>query len=214
MEQLDDVRRQLGLDRVHVLGQSWGGILALDYILRRPAGVVSLVLADTSPSMPAWVREAGRLRSELPQELQHALAEHEAAGTTDSAEYQAALTAFYERHVCRLDPWPHYVQRAFARMDEDPEVYHTMWGPNEFTATGTLKTWDVSARLGEIETPTLVICGRYDEATPAIAETLRDGIAGAELHIFEQSSHLPHAEEPAAFRGVVEEFLARADSRS
>lgn len=213
VEQLDDLRSRLGLERVHILGQSWGGILALDYALRRPPGLVSLVLADTSASMPAWVREAARLRAELPQEVQDALLRHEADGSLESEDYQAALMEFYGRHVCRLRPWPDYVLRAFARLDEDPEVYQTMWGPNEFNATGTLKTWDVTERLGEIETPTLVLCGRYDEATPALAEVLRDGIAGAALHVFEQSSHLPHAEEPAAFLEVVDEFLARAEGR-
>jgi L-proline amide hydrolase len=211
VEQLDDLRRRLGLERVHVLGQSWGGMLALDYALRRPAGLASLVLADTAPSMSVWVREGARLRAELPDDVQRALAEHEAAGTVGSDEYQAAMMVFYARHICRLDPWPEYVERAFAEMDEDPEVYNTMWGPNEFTCTGTLKTWDVSARLGEIDVPTLVVCGRYDEATPAIAGALRDAIAGAELHVFEQSSHLPHAEEPEAFRAVVDDFLARVE---
>jgi len=213
-EQVDSVRAGLGLERVHLLGQSWGGVLALEYALLRPSGLVSLVLADTTPSMAQWVAETSRLRAELPSEVQRTLAAHEAAGTVDSPEYAAAMMVFYARHICRLDPWPEYVRRAFARMEEDPEVYYTMWGPNEFTCTGTLKTWDVRGRLGEIDVPTLVLCGRYDEATPAIAETLRAGIPGSELHIFEQSSHLPHAEEPQAYRAVVEGFLARVEHGS
>jgi len=211
VEQVDAAREGLGLERVHVLGQSWGGMLAQEYALRRPPGLVSLVLADTAPSMAQWVAETSRLRAELPDDVQRTLAEHEAAGTTDSLEYGAAMMAFYARHICRLDPWPECAQRAFARLDEDPEVYHTMWGPNEFTCTGTLKTWDVRGSLGHIDVPTLVLCGRYDEATPAIAETLRAGIAGAELHVFEQSSHLPHLEEPEAYLAAVEEFLARVE---
>jgi proline-specific peptidase len=212
VEELDNLRVGLGLDRVHILGQSWGGMLAQEYALRRPVGLMSLVLADTSPSMAQWVSEAGRLRAELPAEDQRTLAEHESAGTIDSPEYGQAMMVFYSRHICRVDPWPDYVSHAFARMEEDPEVYHTMWGPNEFTCTGNLKTWDVRERLGEISVPTLVVCGRYDEATPAIAETLRAGIAGAELHIFEHSSHLPHAEEPEAFRTVVADFLERVEA--
>ena len=213
VEQLDDLRRQLGLERVHVLGQSWGGMLALDYALRRPPGLASLVLADTSPSMPAWIRETARLRTGLPQDVQDVLDSHEEDGDLASEEYQTALMAFYERHVCRVRPWPEFVQRAFARMEEDPEVYSTMWGQNEFNATGTLRTWDVTGRLWEIDTPTLVLCGRHDEATPALAELLRDGIAGAQLHVFEQSSHFPHVEEPATFLAVVDAFLNRVDAR-
>jgi proline-specific peptidase len=212
VEQLDDLRRQLALERVHVLGQSWGGMLALDYALHRPSGLASLILADTSPSMPAWIRETARLRRELPQDVQDVLDRCEAEGDLDGEEYQAALMAFYERHVCRV-PWPEYVKRAFAEMEEDPEVYFTMWGPNEFNATGTLRTWDVTARLGEIDAPTLVLCGRHDEATPALAELLREGIAGAQLHVFKQSSHFPHVEEQAAFLAAVDEFLDGVDGR-
>lgn len=211
VEELANVRFRLGLDCVHILGQSWGGMLALDYALRKPAGIASLVLADTAPSMAQWVTETARLRAGLPEDVQRTLAGHEAAGTIDSPEYTEAMLAFYTRHVCRLAPWPDYVARAFAALEEDPEVYTTMWGPNEFTCTGTLHAWDVRDRLGEIDVPTLVLCGRHDEATPAIAQTLVDGIPGAQLHVFEHSSHLPHAEEPEAFRAVVDGFLTRVD---
>lgn len=212
VEELENVRHGLSLDHVHILGQSWGGMLALDYAVRRPAGVAGLILADTAPSMELWGTESARLRAGLPDHVRATLNEHEAAGTIDSPDYLAAMMAFYAEHVCRLDPWPEYVGRAFAALEEDPEVYNTMWGPNEFTCTGSLKTWDVRDRLGDIDIPALVICGRHDEATPAIAQTLVDGIPGAGLHIFEDSSHLPHAEEPAAFRAVVEEFLTRVDA--
>ncbi|MBM3147210.1 MAG: proline iminopeptidase-family hydrolase [Actinobacteria bacterium] len=212
VEELENVRRGLGLERVHILGQSWGGMLALDYAVRRPQGVAGLVLADTAPSMEQWVAESARLRAELPDDVRTTLEEHEAAGTIESPEYQAAMMAFYAEHVCRADPWPEYVERAFSALEEDSEVYNTMWGPNEFTCTGSLKTWDVRDRLADIDIPTLVVCGRHDEATPAIAQTLVDGIPGAESHIFEDSSHLPHAEEPDAYRAVIEEFLARVDA--
>lgn len=212
VDELQNVRRGLGLERVHILGQSWGGMLALDYVVRQPQGVAGLILADTAPSMEQWVAEAAHLRSELPGDVREALERHEAAGTTESPEYRAAMMAFYARHVCRLDPWPEYVERAFAALEEDPEVYATMWGPNEFTCTGRLKTWDVRDKLAEIHVPTLVVCGRHDEATPAIAQSLVDGIPGAKLHIFESSSHLPHAEEPQAFREVVETFLTAVET--
>jgi len=211
VEEIENVRAGLGLERIHLLGQSWGGMLAREYALRRPSGLVSLVLADTGASMRQWVAEATRLLEGLPEDVRRVIAEHQAAGTFDSPEFVEAMNVFYGRHVCRRDPMPDYVAGAFAALDEDAEVYNTMWGPNEFTATGTLKDWDVSERLGEIRVPTLIVSGRYDEATPAMQETLRAGIAGAEQHIFEQSSHLPHAEEPEAFRAVVGEFLDRVE---
>jgi proline-specific peptidase len=214
VEELGAVREALGLGRVHILGQSWGGMLAMEYALTQPQGVLSLVIADSPASMHQWVTEANRLRAELPPEVQQLLLEHEAAGTTESAEYQEAMQVFYQRHVCRLDPMPECVARTFQKLAEEPEVYNTMNGPSEFHVVGTLKDWDITGRLGEIHLPTLLISGRYDEATPAIIETIRRGIPGSEWRIFEQSSHMPHVEETALVLPAINEFLDRNDGKS
>ena len=211
VEEVNAVRAALGLDRVHILGQSWGGMLGMEYALTKPAGLASLTIADSPASMTQWVSEANRLRAELPPDVQQTLLAHEAAGTTDSPEYVAAMDVFYRRHVCRVDPMPEYVARAFANIDANPEVYHTMNGPSEFHVIGTLKDWDITDRLGEIHAPALVISGRYDEATPAIAETVHQGIPGSEWVLFEYSSHMPHAEEPERFMQVLDDFLARIE---
>jgi L-proline amide hydrolase len=139
--------------------------------------------------------------------VEQTLRHHEEAGTTDDMAYEEAMQVFYQRHLCRLDPWPYL--RTFAKLEDNPEVYNTMWGPSEFHATGTLKEWDIRDRLGEIELPTLVTSGRYDEATPAIAETVHRGIAESEWVIFEQSSHMAHLEEE--YRRVVEDFMRRVE---
>ena len=214
VEEVAAVRAALGLSRVHLLGQSWGGMLALEVALARHPGLVSLVLADSLASVPIWTAEMNRLRGELPAEVREVLARHEAAGTTGSPEYQEAVMVFYRRHLCRLDPFPGCVERTFANLAADPEVYNTLWGPSEFYATGRLKGWDVTPRLGEIRLPTLVLSGRFDEATPAIAEALRLGIAGSERVTFEESSHMPHVEETDRFLSVVGDFLARAEERA
>ena len=207
------VRAALGLDRVHLLGQSWGGMLAMEYALTQPIGLASLLIESSPASMRQWVAEANRLRDALPPDVQATLLRHETAGTTADPAYEAAMAVFYARHVCRLDPMPPCVARAFAKLAENPEVYHTMNGPSEFHVVGTLRDWDITARLGEIRVPTLVLSGRHDEATPAIAATVRGGIPGAEGVIFEESSHLCHAEEPARFLAVVTDFLDRIEAR-
>ena len=211
VEELATMRQALGLDRVHILGNSWGGMLAQEYALTQPSGLASLVLHSSLASSPQWVAEANRLRAELPPAVQATLLHHEAAGTTDDPAYEEAMTVYYRRHVCRVDPWPACVVRAFAKLAEDPEVYHTMNGPREFHMTGIIKDWDITGRLGEIQVPTLITSGRYDEATPAISETIQRGIPGSEWVLFEQSSHLAHAEEPARFNSVVSDFLARVE---
>jgi L-proline amide hydrolase len=128
--------------------------------------------------------------------------------------YEEAMQVFYQRHVCRLVPWPEPWKRALAKLMANPEVYNTMFGPSEFHATGTLKEWDIRDRLGEIHLPTLVTSGRYDEATPAIAETVHRGIAGSEWVIFEQSSHVPHLEEEDEYRHLLNDFMRRVEGQA
>lgn len=214
VEEVGVLRRALGLERVHILGQSWGGMLGMEYALTQPSGLASLVVADSPASMLQWVSEANRLRAELPPDVQATLLEHEAAGTVDSPEYVEAMLVYYRRHVCRRDPWPDYVNRAFDKLAQNPEVYRTMNGPSEFYVTGTLKEWNIVDRLGEIRVPTLVIGGRFDEATPAITETVHRGIPGSEWVIFENSSHFPHVEETERYLQVLSQFLNRVESRA
>ena len=209
VEEVDAVRDALGLDRLHLLGQSWGGMLGMEYAFTRPAGLQSLAICDSPSSMRLSVSEANRLREQLPPEVQRTLLEHEAAGTTESAEYLAACDVFYDRHVCRVRPYPAGVQRSFDQMPN--EVYLTMNGPSEFHCIGTLRDWDVTPRLGEIDVPTLVVSGAHDEATPLIAGTVHEAIPGSRWELFEHSSHMPHVEEPERFLQVVGDWLDRHD---
>lgn len=211
VEEVTAVRQALSLDRLHILGQSWGGMLGMQYALTRPEGLVSLIVADSPASMTQWVSEANRLRADLPPAVQATLLEHEANGTTDTKDYQDAVEVYNARHLCRVSPMPDYVKRSFDQILADPEVYHTMNGPSEFHVIGKLKTWDITSRLGEITTPTLVLSGRHDEATPLIAETVQRGIPGAEWVLFEESSHMPHVEETERYLEVVDEFLTRIE---
>jgi proline-specific peptidase len=214
VEELGVVRRGLGLEHLHILGQSWGGMLGMEYALTQPAGLASLIVADSPASMLQWVAEANRLRAELPADVQETLLKHEAAGTTEDPAYQEAMLVFYGRHVCRLDPWPDCVNRAFEKLQKDPEVYNTMNGPSEFHVIGVLKDWDIVDRLGEIHVPTLVISGRYDEATPVIAETVQRGIPASEWILFENSAHMPHVEETERYLQVLTGFLDRIESQA
>ena len=171
VRELQNLVDALGIaDRYHVLGQSWGGFLAQEYALTQPTGLRALVLADTAASFPDFVADANQLRAQLPPDVEATLRRHEEAGTTDDPEYLAACDVFYERHVCRVDPWPDEVVDTFASIERDPTVYHTMNGPSEFHVIGTIKDWQVKDRLGDIDVPTLLVSGRYDEATPALQQ--------------------------------------------
>jgi L-proline amide hydrolase len=214
-DELVELTEHLGIaDRYAVVGQSWGGMLAMEHALDHPAGLRAIVVANSPSSMELWVQEANRLRADLPEDVQDALLRHEEAGTTDDPEYHEATEAFYARHVCRVLPRPDYVDRSFAQIEAEPTVYHTMNGPSEFHCIGSLHTWDITDRLGEIDVPTLLVSGRHDEATPLIVGTIHERIPGSRWELFEDSSHLPHVEEPERFLTVVEEFLATsADTR-
>ena len=211
-DELVALTEHLGIaGRYAVVGQSWGGMLAMMHALDRPAGLRAIVVADSPASMELWVSEANRLRRDLPPDVQDALTRHEEAGTTGDPEYEAAVTVFYERHLCRVVPFPDCVQRSFAQMAEDPTVYHTMNGPSEFHVVGSLKGWDITERLGEIDVPTLLVSGKHDEATPLIVGEIHARVPGSQWALFEESSHMPHVEEPEAFLERVEAFLQSVD---
>jgi L-proline amide hydrolase len=212
-DELAELARHLGIDgRYHLLGQSWGGMLAMEHALTHPAGLLSIVVADSPASMRLWVEEANRLRAALPPGVNETLTRHEAAGTTADPAYEEAVMVFYRRHLCRLERWPDGLDRSFAAMAADPTVYHTMNGPSEFHCIGSLKDWDITDRLGEIDVPTLLLSGRYDEATPHIVEQIHSRVPRSEWIVFEESSHSPHVEEPEAFLAAVERFLDRVES--
>ncbi len=210
LDELDSLLAHLGIDgRYAIFGQSWGGMLAAEHAVRRPTGLTALVIANSPASMDLWVREAGRLRAALPADVQATLARHEADGTTTDPEYQKATRVFYDRHVCRIDPWPDDAARTFAAIEKDPTVYTTMNGANEFFVTGTLRRWTIIDRLDRIAAPTLVMSGRHDEATEACVRPFAERIGGAEWQVFEHSSHMPHIEEREACMARVADFLDR-----
>jgi len=212
VEELDNLLRHLGVaGAYHILGQSWGGMLAAEHAVLRPKGLKALVISDSPASMETWVSEANKLREALPAEVQATLLRHEKAGTTSSPEYIKATRVFYDRHVCRVNPWPPEVARTFAALEEDPTVYFTMNGPSEFHVVGTLKHWTIVDRLHLIQAPTLLISGKYDEATPACVQPFADKIKNVRWAKFENSSHMPHVEETERYLKVVGDFLAAND---
>jgi L-proline amide hydrolase len=266
IDELSALREALGLDRIHLLGHSWGGMLAIEYLLTKPSGVGSLVLSSTLSRTQFWVEEARRLRRDMPayvvatmrrfeegfdrtetvapvphvEETRPGIAPEDVtlqarmmqwtlplmttalvqrmaswASVVPSfrrAAYEIAGMAFLRRHVCRMARVPLALCEDYLARNQ--QVYETMWGPSEFFATGVLADWNVEARLGKIDVPTLILSGRYDEATPAQQERLRDGIRGAQWAILEHSAHLTFIEEPVRYLNLVASFLDRVEAGS
>lgn len=212
VRELDNLIEHLGIgDRYHVLGQSWGGMLAQEHVLTQPPGLRSVVLSNTAASFASFAIEANGLRAALPPEVEATLQRHEEAGTTEDPEYLAACQVYYSRHLCRVDPWPEEMTRTFTLLEEDPTVYRTTNGPSEFHVIGSFKDWSVADRLHEIRIPTLVISGGHDEATPVLQQVLMNGIEGAEQVMLEESSHTPFWEERELYMTAVGDFLSRHD---
>lgn len=209
VEELGQLREALQLDEVHILGHSWGTTLAAAYMLTKPQGVKSIIFSSSCLSAPLWAEDQDRNRKKLPLQVQETLATCEANGTTDSQEYIEATAEFNKRFVCRIDPWPQFLKEGAHLKNRD--VYNIMWGPSEFHVTGNLKDFDCTERLHEINVPTLYTCGRYDEATPESTEYFKSLTPNAQIHIFEQSAHMPYLEEPDEFLQVISQFLREVD---
>jgi L-proline amide hydrolase len=206
------VRAQLGLTHIHLLGTSWGGMLALEHVLSGANGIRGLVLSSTLASAEQWAAEQKRLRDALPPDVIAVLDRHEKAGTYDDPEYQRAEEVLFERHFYR-GPKPR-AELDLMSAERAADVYRAMWGPNEWTMTGALRGWDVRDRLHEIDVPTLVIRGRHDMCTDAVAATLVQGISDVREVVLEQSSHTPVLEEPDRYLEAVGAFLAECDGRA
>jgi L-proline amide hydrolase len=212
LRELDNLLAGLGiLGDYHLLGQSWGGMLAAEHAVRRPRGLRSLLLSNAPASMALWRSEAKVLRSQLDPEVAGVLDHHEAQGTTTDPEYLRAVQVYYDQHVCRVVPNPPDLLRTMHFMSLDATVYHLMNGPNEFYCTGTLRDWSIIERAHRVVVPTLLLSGRHDEATPRTVQPFFDAIRGARWEIFESSSHMPFLEERERYLEVVNEFLIGVD---
>jgi proline iminopeptidase len=209
VDEVTAVRRALGLDSIHLLGSSWGGALAAEYVLSaKPAGVRSVILSSPLISTPDWIADADSLRTTLPAHVQAALDRHEAAGTLEHPEYKAATDSFYARYVRRL---PVADEPQCAGVSSNRAIYEYMWGPTEFTSTGSLRRWSRSEDLQRLSVPTLFIAGEYDEARPSRLAQYRDQVPNARLVIIPDAAHAVLREKTAEYIEALRAFLAEVE---
>lgn len=200
----------LGLNQFHLFGNSWGGMLAQQYVLDSPTTAASLTISNSLASMARFSINATRLKAGLDAATRSALDRHEAAGTTDSAEYQAAIRTWHETHLCRARPWPAELEESLRNVGT--EICKTMVGPSAFRIVGNLHSWDVLDRLAEIALPTLLIAGRFDQNSPEHMWEMHQRMQGSQFELFESSAHFPFIEEPARFDQFMRDFLRLHDN--
>jgi proline iminopeptidase len=207
VREVETVRTALALPPVHLLGQSWGGWLSIEYVITHPGAVRSLILSNTCGDMPHLISELERLRAALGPETVAMMLRHEAERDYEHPEYKAAITLLNWRHVHRLKAIPPSLRDSLDAWNMGP--YMAMQGPNEFHYIGNLKDWNRLAEMRRITQPTLILVGQFDELGPACAMRMRDSIPHAELVAFPASSHLPMYEEPERYFATVKDFLDR-----
>jgi proline iminopeptidase len=212
VQELQALRDSLGLREVHLYGRSWGAMLVEAYMGTNPTGVRSVILSSPLVTTAQWEADADSLIALLPDSMQAAIARHEAAGTTDAPEYQAAMTEYYARHVTR-QPTRSAADADSASRTNGDLSYQYMWGPSEFTSTGTLKHFDATAWLRGITVPTLFLTGEFDEATPASTQRFAALVPGAEFRVIPGAAHSTENDNPEALLAAVRDFLRRVEGR-
>lgn len=207
VEELAALQNHLGVERVHLFGHSFGGLVVVEYALAYPERVASIQCASASLDMPRWRADAERLISTMPLMQRMLLREGLRSGQWGGAAMEAAVAEYYKRFVLGFTEAPPHFQRAAS--ESDAQTYQLVWGPNELATTSAeLREYSVVPRLGEIRCPVLFLCGRFDEATPEAHTDFAACIQGSRVHVFEQSAHHFLVTEEAESLRVVGEFLA------
>jgi proline iminopeptidase len=206
--ELDSLRSRLGYDKVHLVGHSWGTILAVEYYRAHPEHVASLTLASPALDIPAWEKNARNLIRTLSDSAQRAIRVREAEKNFEAPDYQNALNEFYGKYVWR-HPDPANLDSLLKTVNM--ALYNYMQGPSEFTITGTLRKYDVTGFLKDIKVPTLYTVGEFDEANPVIVKRFSSMTPGSRYEVLAGSGHMSEWDAPEAMNSVIRKFLRDVD---
>jgi len=211
-EEVEEVRRALGLEQFYLLGQSWGGMLAIEYALACQHHLKGLVISSMTASIASYVRHINTLRNRLPRKVLKVLKRYEDAGDYGAPEYEKLLwDELYSHHLCRTNPWPEQIMRGVAHMNK--QVYNTMQGPNEFVVTGNFKDWDRWDDLHHIEVPTLLSVGRHDTMAAEDIEEMGRRIPNARVRIHDNAGHMAMWDNPDSYFDAVIGFVKEIEGR-
>ena len=218
VEEVEQVRKALGCDNTnfYILGQSWGGILAMEYALKYQKNLKGLIISNMMASAPAYNKYAEEvLGPKLPKAVFDQIKTFEKNKDYTNPKYTELLFKYYyTEHILRMpvDQWPESINRTFKHIN--PNVYVFMQGPSEFGITGnaSLKNWDVSARLKTISVPTLVIGSKYDTMDPKHMEWMSKEVQNGRFLFCPNGSHLSQYDDPKTYFPGVIKFLKDVDN--
>jgi proline iminopeptidase len=205
VEQLEQFRIALGIEKFYLYGHSWGTMLGVDYYLKYPDAIQAMILSSPALSTSRWEQDAAVGIASLTDSMQAAIAASVSAGDFQSPGYQQAVWAYYEQFLARKLPWDRSIDSTFAGMNAT--LYEFMWGPSEFTATGNLKGYDRTNVLNEIKIPTLFICGEFDEARPETVRYYQSLVQNSKFVVNAGAAHLTMHDNPTSDIQAIRNFL-------
>lgn len=206
VEEVEHLRQALNLKKMHLLGQSWGGVLGLEYILKYPQFVKSFVIASSAFNIPLMRMGFERIKLALGHETLRMMARREADNSTEHPEYRAAYTILAYRHLCRLPIWPECLKES---MKIPKNMLSKVFGNYLFNCTGLLRNYDRTDELKNVQQPCLIIHGEYDFIIPECATISRDYLPNASLHLLENCSHHTFLENPDIYHRIVGSFISK-----
>ena len=207
VEQLEQVRKALKLEKFYLYGHSWGTMLGMDYYVKYPKGIQGLIFSSPLFSTKIWTDDADTLIATLPEATQKAIRESERQKNYENEAYKEAMNVYYKAYVRRSDKSKSQQDTAAKFFGEN--VYNFMWGPSEFTATGNLLTYNRLKELAMIKVPTLLTAGEFDEARPASVRYYTSLIPGAKFEVIPDAAHVTMGDNPKENNRVLREFLSK-----
>jgi len=210
-EEVETVRKYLGLEDFYLYGSSFGGFLAMEYALKYQANLKGLILSNTTASIAAYAEYVNELRERLPEDILAKIKDYEQKEMYDHPEYEELIQIHLDnKYICRLDPWPEAAQRASNHTGL--QVYNTMHGPNEFVVTGNYKDWNRWDDLHKIEVPTLVLGAKHDSMSIADQERMGSLIPNSRVNICPKGSHLSMWDDADNFFNFIKQFVKDVES--
>jgi len=211
VEQLEQIRTALKLENFYLYGHSWGTMLGIDYYIKYPKQIKSIIFSSPLFSTQSWTKDADTLIASLPDSIQNNIRVNEKNKTYDNPAYQEAVTLYYKNFLRRTERTKG--QADTAKLFSGSNVYEFMWGPSEFTATGNLLKYDRIAFLATIKVPTLLVAGEFDEARPSTIQHFQTLIPGSEFKMIKNAGHATIQDNKEQYLATLKAFLDKVDKQ-
>ena len=207
--ELQQIISFFSFEAFHLLGHSWGATIAAEYALKKSKNLKSVIFASPFLSSPLWLRDAKNLLAQLPENVRFVLEHRDYYFKRAPKEYELASAEYYRNFLCRI-PFTKEMNDAYEKTNY--EIYNSMWGPEEFIITGSLKEYDVTTQFDKINVPVLCTYGKFDEVSTDSVDTYLRLLPHAQKKMFEKSAHMAHIEEPIEYIKTIKNFLRDIDT--